>query len=197
LPWISTTDSCDFAIRYYDDGTSQRDTAKFGFGGAVSHAQAQPRQFRTQVNRNARTLLLIQASVSSHDKPLPVSSSTPPVFAEQQISLFREVLTLLNARQVPYVVSGAFALTSKTVVVVHYAPIGATVKGENPEIYPYLGSSRLGEVIDRHGADLVLHGHAHHGTPDGQTPAGIPVHNVALHPNLQQNPPKPYRIFEV
>ena len=87
--------------------------------------------------------------------------------------------------------------TPKTVVVVHYAPIGATVKGENPEIFPYLGTSRLGEVIDRHGADLVVHGHAHHGTPDGQTPAGIPVHNVALHLNLQQDPPKPYRVFDL
>jgi Icc-related predicted phosphoesterase len=87
--------------------------------------------------------------------------------------------------------------TPKTVVVVHYAPIVATVQGEMPEIFPYLGTSRLGEVIDRHGADLVFHGHAHHGQPDGKTTAGVPVHNVALHLNLQQNPPKPYRVFEI
>ena len=35
--------------------------------------------------------------------------------------------------------------TEKRVVVLHYAPIGATVQGEVPEIYPYLGTSRLGE----------------------------------------------------
>jgi Icc-related predicted phosphoesterase len=87
--------------------------------------------------------------------------------------------------------------TPKTVVVVHYAPIAATVQGEIPEIFPYLGTSRLGEVIDRHGADLVFHGHAHHGQPDGKTTAGVPVHNVALHLNLQQNPPKPYRVFDI
>jgi Icc-related predicted phosphoesterase len=87
--------------------------------------------------------------------------------------------------------------TPKTVVVVHYAPIAATVQGESPEIFPYLGTSRLGEVIDRHGADLVFHGHAHHGQPDGKTTAGVPVHNVALQLNLQQNPPKPYRVFEI
>ncbi|MFB3815160.1 MAG: metallophosphoesterase [Terriglobales bacterium] len=87
--------------------------------------------------------------------------------------------------------------TPKTVVVVHYAPIVGTVQGEAPEIYPYLGTSRLAEVIDRHGADLVLHGHAHHGAPDGKTTAGVPVHNVALHLNMKQNPPKPYRVFDV
>jgi Icc-related predicted phosphoesterase len=87
--------------------------------------------------------------------------------------------------------------TPKTVVVIHYAPIAATVQGELPEIYPYLGTSRLAEVIDRHGADIVFHGHAHHGTADGKTTAGIPVHNVAIHLNLLQNPPRPYRIFDV
>src|SRR5437868_2965439 len=47
----------------------------------------------------------------------------------------------------------------KRVVVVHYAPIADTVRGEPTEIYPYLGSARLAEVVDRHGAQLVVHGH--------------------------------------
>ena len=85
----------------------------------------------------------------------------------------------------------------KTVVVVHYAPIADTVQGEHPEIFPYLGTSRLGEVIDRHGADLVVHGHAHHGRPDGKTTSGIPVHNVAVRLNLQGTPSTPCRIFEL
>jgi Icc-related predicted phosphoesterase len=87
--------------------------------------------------------------------------------------------------------------TEKRVIVVHYAPIGDTIKGEPNEIYPYLGNSRLAEVADRHGANLILHGHAHHGSPDGKTTAGIPVHNVALHILQQQDPPVPYRVFEV
>lgn len=41
---------------------------------------------------------------------LPVSSSEPPQFAPEQEQLFREVLQLLNASGIPYVVSGAFAL---------------------------------------------------------------------------------------
>ncbi len=48
--------------------------------------------------------------------------------------------------------------TPKRVVVLHYAPIAATVNGEAPEIFPFLGTSRLAEVVDRHGADLVLSG---------------------------------------
>ena len=87
--------------------------------------------------------------------------------------------------------------TPKRVVVLHYAPIGDTIQGEPPEIYPYLGSSRFAEVIDRHGADLVFHGHAHHGSPDGKTIARIPVHNVALHILQSQKPPAVFRMFEV
>jgi Icc-related predicted phosphoesterase len=87
--------------------------------------------------------------------------------------------------------------TEKRVVVLHYAPVADTVQGEAPEIFPYLGSSRLAEVVDRHGADLVLHGHAHHGSPDGKTTAGIPVHNVGL-PILQgQKPAAVFRAFEI
>ena len=87
--------------------------------------------------------------------------------------------------------------TEKRVVVLHYAPVVETVRGESPEIFPYMGSSRLAEVIDRHGADLIFHGHAHHGTPEGKTTAGIPVHNVAL-PILQsQTPPAVVRVFEL
>ena len=85
----------------------------------------------------------------------------------------------------------------KRVVVIHYSPIVETVKGEPEVIYPYLGSSRLAEVIDRHGARLVIHGHAHHGSPEGKTTAGIPVYNVALAINQAQDPPQVYRVFEV
>jgi Icc-related predicted phosphoesterase len=87
--------------------------------------------------------------------------------------------------------------TEKIVIVTHYAPIADTVKGEPVEIWPYLGSSRLAEVIDRHGAVLALHGHAHLGTLDGKTTAGVPVHNVSLALLMAQKPPCPYRVFEV
>jgi uncharacterized protein len=87
--------------------------------------------------------------------------------------------------------------TSKRVVVLHYSPIAATVVGEAPEIYPFLGNSRLAEVVDRHGADLVLHGHAHNGKPNGSTTAGVPVHNVAITLLQGQTPPAAYRVFDI
>jgi Icc-related predicted phosphoesterase len=87
--------------------------------------------------------------------------------------------------------------TEKRVVVLHYAPIGGTVQGEPQEIYPYLGTSRLGEVVDRHGANFVVHGHAHHGSPEGKTTAGIPVYNIGL-PLLQAgNCNCAYRVFDI
>ncbi len=87
--------------------------------------------------------------------------------------------------------------TRKRVVVLHYSPIAATVQGEAPEIFPFLGTSRLAEVVDRHGADLVVHGHAHNGKTDGQTSGGVPVYNVAITLLQSQAPPAVYRVFDV
>lgn len=70
--------------------------------------------------------------------------------------------------------------TPTKVVLLHYAPIHGTVVGEPEEIMPFLGSTRLEEVVDRFRAAVVFHGHAHHGAPEGQTKSGIPVFNVAM-----------------
>jgi Icc-related predicted phosphoesterase len=85
----------------------------------------------------------------------------------------------------------------KRIVVLHYSPVAATVQGEPPEIFPFLGTSRLAEVVDRHGADMVLHGHAHHGQMEGRTTAGIPVHNVAITLLQAQQPASAYRVFDI
>jgi len=87
--------------------------------------------------------------------------------------------------------------TQKRVVVLHYSPIAGTVLGESPEIFPFLGTSRLAEVVDRHGADLVLHGHAHNGQPEGKTAGGVPVHNVAITLLQAQQPSTIYRVFDI
>lgn len=65
------------------------------------------------------------------------------------------------------------------VALMHYAPSNGTLQGERLEIYPFLGSYLLGEAVDRAGADLAIHGHAHGGTEKGFTPGGIQVRNVA------------------
>lgn len=121
----------------------------------------------------------------------------------------RGVLTAFGEREVKSIVQSAIdeslklerALsqlrTDKRVVVVHYAPVAGTVVGEPPEIFPYLGTSRLAEVVDRHGADLVIHGHAHHGANVGKTTAGIPVYNVALGLLQALSPPQVYQVYDV
>ena len=87
--------------------------------------------------------------------------------------------------------------TPKRVVVLHYSPIAATVQGEAPEIFPFLGTTRLAEVVDRHGADLVVHGHAHHGQLEGKTTGGSPVYNVAITLLQSRQPASDYRIFDI
>lgn len=83
------------------------------------------------------------------------------------------------------------------VCVLHYAPIRDTVAGEPPEIFPFLGCSRLADPIDRLGVDLVVHGHAHHGTHEGKTPRGIPVYNVAEAIMRQLDDDRPYFVVEL
>jgi len=67
----------------------------------------------------------------------------------------------------------------RRVALLHYSPTEGTLLGERLEIYPFLGSYLLGEAVDRAGADVVIHGHAHGGTEKGFTPGGIRVRNVA------------------
>jgi Icc-related predicted phosphoesterase len=66
------------------------------------------------------------------------------------------------------------------VVLLHYAPVEATIAGEPEGIHVMLGSARLATPIAEYGADLVLHGHAHAGTFEGCI-GKIPVYNVAVH----------------
>ena len=84
----------------------------------------------------------------------------------------------------------------RRVVVLHYAPIAQTVAGEPEAIFPFLGSSRLAETIDRFdGIAAVFHGHAHHGTYAGATRKGIPVFNVAA--MIEKPTGKAYALVEV
>lgn len=84
----------------------------------------------------------------------------------------------------------------KKVVLMHYAPIAQTTDGEPAEIRAYLGTSRLVVPIDSFGAAAVFHGHAHHGAPEGRTPRGVPVYNVAM-PVLKRVWDARFRTFEI
>lgn len=83
----------------------------------------------------------------------------------------------------------------RVVVLLHYAPIVETVMGEPPEIFPFLGSSRLAETIGRFEVNVILHGHAHRGAFEGKTPNGVPVFNCAL--MIEKPAGRPYHLIEV
>ncbi len=78
--------------------------------------------------------------------------------------------------------------TPHIVALLHYAPIQATVEGEPAEIFPFLGSSRLEEPLNRYSVAATFHGHAHRGTYEGRTQSGRPVYNVSLPLMRQQFP---------
>jgi Icc-related predicted phosphoesterase len=83
----------------------------------------------------------------------------------------------------------------RVLVVLHYAPIAETVEGEPLEIFPFLGSSRLAETIDRFKVSAIVHGHAHRGTYEGRTPGGAPVYNVAS--QIPKPNGRPYTVLEI
>lgn len=87
--------------------------------------------------------------------------------------------------------------TEKKVVIMHYAPIPDTLDGENIEIRPFLGTSRLSMPIDHYGAAYVFHGHAHHGAREGKTKSGIPVFNVAMPLLTKFTPEQRFALMEV
>jgi uncharacterized protein len=87
------------------------------------------------------------------------------------------------------------ARAERIVVLLHYAPIIDTIAGEPAEVFPFLGSSRLAETIDRFEVSLVLHGHAHNGAYKGSTRRGIPVYNCTR--SVAKPEGRPYALLEI
>ena len=84
--------------------------------------------------------------------------------------------------------------SKRSVVILHYAPVVDTIESEPLEIYPFLGSSRLAETIDRFKVSAIVHGHAHRGTlrgPHARRPAGL-----QRRPAIEKPTGKPYALIE-
>lgn len=97
-------------------------------------------------------------------------------FGEPEMKAFA-ALARISAEALERALSGVEA--DHKIALMHYAPIEATLVGEREEVWPFLGSYLLAQAVDRAGADLCIHGHAHGGSEKGQTPGGVPVRNVA------------------
>jgi Icc-related predicted phosphoesterase len=87
--------------------------------------------------------------------------------------------------------------TDRKVAITHYAPVLETIVGEPEAIFPFLGSSRLGRVIEQHRPALALHGHAHHGSFATNSAAGTPIHNVALPILRKRQEEHPFALFDI
>ena len=86
--------------------------------------------------------------------------------------------------------------TRQIVALMHYSPIQQTVEGEPPEIFAFVGSSRLEEPLNRYPVTVAFHGHAHRGQPEGVTASKVPVYNVSM-PLLTRTFPDrpPFRVM--
>ncbi len=85
----------------------------------------------------------------------------------------------------------------KKIAVMHYSPVKDTVIGEPEVIYPFLGSSRLAEPLNRRQVLAAFHGHAHVGTLEGKTSSGVSVYNVAKPILLKAGYKCPFYVLEV
>lgn len=88
--------------------------------------------------------------------------------------------------------------TDSRIVLLHYSPIRATVVGESPEIFPFLGSSRLEDPLNHYKVTAAFHGHAHRGTHEGTTSGDVPIFNVSI-PVLKKERPDvpPFKLYEI
>lgn len=88
--------------------------------------------------------------------------------------------------------------TEWRIVLLHYAPIRQTIIGESPEIFPFLGTSRLEDPLNHYEVSAAFHGHAHKGTPEGRTANDVPIYNVSI-PMLKSHRPDdpPFLLYDV
>lgn len=86
---------------------------------------------------------------------------------------------------------------TKKIAVLHYSPIQDTVVGEPEAIYPFLGSSRLAEPLNRRQVLAAFHGHAHMGSLQGKTTGGVRVFNVSKPMLIKAGYKCPFFVFEV
>jgi Icc-related predicted phosphoesterase len=69
--------------------------------------------------------------------------------------------------------------TDFNILLIHYAPTYTILEGENPRVYPELGSKDYERIIKEKKLSLVITGHSHKGKKEVWIDT-IPIFNVAL-----------------
>jgi uncharacterized protein len=84
----------------------------------------------------------------------------------------------------------AVAACAIRIVLLHYSPTAETLVGERRELWDVLGAAQMAAPIAAHRPNLVVHAHAHEGSPRGDI-GDVPVYNVSMPVNGNQ-----FRVFE-
>lgn len=87
--------------------------------------------------------------------------------------------------------------TEQKIAILHYAPVWETVANEAKELYPFLGSSRLFEPLERMQVKHVFHGHAHEGPHQFKTEHGMTIYNVSYPLMKKLQPNQPYTLLSI
>ena len=114
-----------------------------------------------------------------------VSGSGGGFWSEEDERLFRlrayRALALRIRREAERLDRALMGLEADVIIAVtHFSPTPTTLGAEPLAKHWMLGNTELARVIDSHPVDLVIHGHAHLGNPEGLTPGGAIVRNAAL-----------------
>jgi Icc-related predicted phosphoesterase len=96
-----------------------------------------------------------------------------PIFREAYAETTRDVEALERGL-------AAIEPSAVRIALLHYSTVEATLVGEPERLWLVLGAERLAGPIRQFRPDLVVHGHAHHGSFEGDVD-GVPVFNVSVH----------------
>jgi uncharacterized protein len=102
---------------------------------------------------------------------------TPPAWAEHLVALDEGLQ--------------AVATCAIRIVLLHYSPTAETLVGERRELWDVLGAELMASPIAAHRPNLVVHAHAHEGSPRGDI-GDVPVYNVSM-PVIGNR----FRVFEL
>jgi len=67
-----------------------------------------------------------------------------------------------------------------SILVSHYAPTFATIRGEPEKVYPFMGSREMEKVLKEVKPDAAIHAHAHNSRVVEAVVDGVKVYNVSL-----------------
>jgi Icc-related predicted phosphoesterase len=166
-----------------------------------SEISTTPRSLKWKILCDARIIMLDGDACEIHGSGFPGVKGFGSGFGQWAPQPWGEAIT---KQFVHGAVDQAVALESalaklrrpQRIVVLHYLPIWDTVMGEPSEIFAFLGSSRLAEPSNRYAVTAVFHGHAHHGTLEGQTTGGASLQcRSAATPQDVSRPP--FRLIEI